>query len=124
MMNTNLTSTDNDNALQLARAWLQAFNQENWEALKAHLHTDIVFTQRTHNTVDKGFEDVFSSFYDWRAGHTELNGEMIGGFGTEDRAVLEVHWRGTTWNGEPMDFYACLLFRTMEGTFVEITDYY
>src|SRR5262249_50462535 len=100
-MPTNLPSVDDEDALKLARAWLQAFNQQNWEVLKAHVHSDIVFTQRTHDTVDKGFAAVFSSFYDWRLGHTELTGQMIGGFGDRDRAALEVHWMGTTRSGEP-----------------------
>jgi ketosteroid isomerase-like protein len=127
-MPTRLTPMDDEvlaeDALKFARAWLQAFNQQNWEALKAHLHPDIVFTQRNHNSVDKGFADVFTSFYDWRALHTELKGQVISEFGEGNRAALEVHWVGTTRNGETVDFYACLLFRTMEGKLVEITDYY
>jgi hypothetical protein len=89
--------------LNLASAWLQAFNQENWGAFTSRLHPEIVFTQRTHHTVDTGLEEVFTSLNDRRGVDTNLHGQIIGGFGSENRAVLEVHWTGLR-NGEVVDF--------------------
>jgi hypothetical protein len=74
-------------ALNLASAWLQAFNQENWGAFTSRLHPEIVFTQRTHHTVDTGLEEVFTSLNDRRGVDTNLHGQIIGGFGSENRAV-------------------------------------
>ena len=74
--------------------------------------------------MNQGIQDVFSSFYEWRAGHTELHGHIIDEFGSEDRAALEVHWTGTKVDDEVVDFYACLLFKVRDAKLIEIVDYY
>jgi hypothetical protein len=110
--------------LEVARDWLEAFNRGDWEIFNAQLHPKVIFTQRKISSVDHGVEDVFSSFQDWRAGHSDLNGHIIDGFEHGDRAVLEVHWMGTKVNGEAVDFYACLLFKARDEKLIEIVDYY
>lgn len=110
--------------LETASIWLEAFNPEQCGTFKAQLHSKVVFTQRDNGRVNEGAEEVCSSFYNWRAGHTQLHGHIIDRFGSGERAVLEVHWTGTNMNGEAVDFYACLLFRSRDGKFIEIVDYY
>src|SRR5262245_6866466 len=111
-------------ALESARTWLEVFNQGDWEKFRAQLHPEVVFTQRTIGRVNQGVQDVFSSFYNWRADHTELYGHTTDGFGSSVRAALEVHWTGMKVDGEAVDFYACLLFRAQDGELIEIIDYY
>lgn len=108
----------------LARVWLEAFNEEDWEKFKAQLHPEITFTQRAIGSVNQTVNEVFTSFHDWRALYASLHGHITDGFGNEHRAVLEVHWTGTKLDGETSDFYACLLFKMQDEKLIEIVDIY
>jgi ketosteroid isomerase-like protein len=114
-----------DGALEVVRAWLEAFNDGDREAFARRLRPDATFHQRATGQSDAGAADVADAYFAWRARFVGLHGRIVDGFGRGDRAALEVEWTGIHREPErPVRFTVCFLFTVAGAQIAEIVDHY
>lgn len=116
-------------ALDLVRRWIDAFNREDWEAWGRLLAPEATFTF-AHDLPDagatrRGREALVAGDQGWRSSFSKFNGEIVDGFSSRDRVAVQMWWSGiAASNDNPIGFAACFLITVEDDQITRIVDFY
>jgi steroid delta-isomerase-like uncharacterized protein len=78
-----------------AKAGIVAYNDKNWDALKAVVTSDVTYDEvATHRKV-QGVDQVLELFKGWAAALPDSKATFGNAYVSGDKVVLEITWRGT-----------------------------
>ena len=113
--------------IEIAKAWISAYNAKDWNALNDVSAPDIVYDEVGTQRVIRGRSDYLSASKGWASAFPDSAATFGGSQASGDTAVLEVTWRGThtgslqTPTGsvpathKPIEIRACLVVAVAEG---------
>jgi steroid delta-isomerase-like uncharacterized protein len=80
--------------IEIAKGWVEAYNQQDWDAVIASNTTDMVYEEvATHRTV-RGSQDYVALLKGWLSAFPDSHGSFNGAFVSGNTVILEVTWRG------------------------------
>jgi len=83
------------NVLEIAKASITAFNEKNWDKMKALLAADAIYDEKATQRRIQGSDQIIQALQGWVAAFPDANGTFVREFATEDTAILELVWKGT-----------------------------
>jgi steroid delta-isomerase-like uncharacterized protein len=78
-----------------AKAPILAYNDKNWDAVKAAITSDFVYDEVATNRKAKGLDEVFALWQGWAGTFPDSKATIDNAFVSGDKVVLEITWRGT-----------------------------
>lgn len=78
-----------------AKAPVMAYNEKNWEGVKASVTADVVYDEVATGRKVRGLEDVLALWKGWAAAFPDSKASFDATHVSGDKVVLEVTWRGT-----------------------------
>ena len=82
-------------AIQVARRGVEAFNAADWGALSADLTTDSVYEEPATGRRLGGIEEILAADKGWKAAFPDAKGTITNELACGNTAVLEITWQGT-----------------------------
>jgi len=121
--------TETDDALALARAFIDAGNRGDRAGAKALLAENVMQTLPLENEVRTGPEAAVENLWEYRNTFPDLRMDVTDGFGTGDRAAVQFTATGTyepyTYgpNAKQITWRGCTIVRAQAGKITEIDVY-
>jgi steroid delta-isomerase-like uncharacterized protein len=84
-----------DEIVKLARKQIDAFNNGDWEQLRASLAADSLYDELGTQRKIEGPEMIVELFKGWKKAFPDAVGTVTSGVASGDKAALEVTWKGT-----------------------------
>ncbi len=81
--------------VELAKAPTLAYNDKNWEAVKAAITPDFVYDEVATNRKVQGVEQVLAVWKGWAAAFPDSKASFDSAYTSGNKVVLELTWRGT-----------------------------
>jgi steroid delta-isomerase-like uncharacterized protein len=81
--------------VKLARKQIDAFNNGDWEQLRASLATDSLYDELGTQRKIEGPEKIVELFKAWKTAFPDAVGSVTSAMASGNRAALEVTWKGT-----------------------------
>lgn len=82
-------------ALEIAKASITAFNQKDWNRMRALYAPDAVYDEKaTHRSI-QGPAQIIEGLQIWTTAFPDAKGTIVREFAAGDIAVLELLWTGT-----------------------------
>ncbi len=82
-------------AIDVARAWVRAYNAKDWDALDRAITPDFVYDEVGTQRVIRGRADYLAASKGWAQAFPDSQGEFGPSYASGDKASPEVRWRGT-----------------------------
>ena len=79
----------------LARQGIEAFNQGDWDLIRARYAPGFVYDEIGTGVHLEGADDVIGGLQAWKTALPDVTGEIVNVLVEGDTAVLELVWRGT-----------------------------
>jgi len=86
---------ENRDLASLARAQVESFNTNDWDAVRASMLTDVVYDERATGRIMQGPEAIIESMKGWKTFNSDVTGTISNIHVSGDTAVVEVTWEGT-----------------------------
>ena len=86
---------ENRDLASLARAQVESFNTNDWEAVRASMLVDVVYDERATGRVMQGPEAIIEAMKGWKTFNSDVTGTISNIHVSGDTAVVEVTWEGT-----------------------------
>jgi len=83
------------NVLEIAKASITAFNEKDWDKMRALLAADAIYDEKATQRRIQGSDQIIQALQGWTAAFPDANGTFVREFATEDTAILELIWKGT-----------------------------
>jgi steroid delta-isomerase-like uncharacterized protein len=81
--------------VDVAREQIQAYNDKNWDKVRAGAAKDLVYEEvPTHRTV-RGVDDVLDTWKGWAAAFPDSRATLVSETGAGNTATVEMKWTGT-----------------------------
>ena len=115
---------------QLARESIEAFNRDDWTAIRELTGPGYVYEETGTNRRFEGEDDMIRALQEWKTAFADATGEVVGIVVDGDTSVVDLVWRGTqtgplaTGAGElppshrPFEVRACMWQRWSGGKLV------
>lgn len=81
--------------LEIAKASIAAFNQKDWNSLKALYSPDAVYDEKATHRRIQGPDQIIEGLRMWTTAFPDANGTIVRELAAGDLAVLELVWNGT-----------------------------
>jgi steroid delta-isomerase-like uncharacterized protein len=81
--------------IDTAKALTVAYNDKNWEAMKAGVTPDLVYDEVATGRKLQGVDQVLPAWQGWAAAFPDSKGTIDNAYASGDKVVQEVTWRGT-----------------------------
>lgn len=78
-----------------AKAPTLAYNEKNWDAVKASITPDFVYDEVATNRKVQGLDQVLALWQGWAAVFPDSKATFDNAYVSGDKVVLELTWRGT-----------------------------
>lgn len=113
-----MTSTAAPDPVRCAAAGVAAFNNGDWEALRASVAPGVQYDETATGLRLTGADELVAHLSAWHAAAPDCRGEIVRTVAQDDVAVLEIVWRGTQTgplrtpageiapSGRPFEFWA------------------
>jgi steroid delta-isomerase-like uncharacterized protein len=107
--------------IDAAKASVLAFNDKDWDAVRASVARDLVYDEVATNRKAEGIDQVIPLWQGWAAAFPDAKATFHNALATDNTVVLEVSWRGThkgplqmpegsiEATGNPIDVRACFV---------------
>ncbi len=79
----------------VAKASISAYNDKNWEKVRATLTADCLYDEVATNRKAKGIDEVLAIWQGWAKALPDSKATFGNQFVTDNTVVLEITWRGT-----------------------------
>ena len=86
---------ENRDLASLARAQVESFNTNDWDAVRASMLADVVYDERATGRIMQGPEAIIESMKGWKTFNSDGTGTISNIHVSGDTAVVEVTWEGT-----------------------------
>jgi steroid delta-isomerase-like uncharacterized protein len=86
--------TEQEN-IQVARAFLEAFNAGDWARVKASLVPDSVYEELGTQRRIEGSDAIMEAYRGWKTAMPDARGNVRNAFSGGNSVALEVVWEGT-----------------------------
>ena len=86
---------ENRDLASLARAQVESFNTNDWEAVRASMLADVVYDERATGRIMQGPEAIIEAMKGWKTFNSDVTGTISNIHVSGDTAVVEVTWEGT-----------------------------
>ena len=86
---------ENRDLASLARAQVESFNTNDWDAVRASMLADVVYDERATGRIMQGPEAIIESMKGWKTFNSDVTGTISNIHVSGDTAVVEVTWEGT-----------------------------
>ncbi len=83
------------NALEIAKSSITAFNDKDWNRMKALYASDAVYDEKATNRRIQGPQQIIDGLQMWATAFPDANGTIVRELVIGDVAVLELLWTGT-----------------------------
>ena len=123
-------------AIEQAKLSVKAYNEKNWEEVKASLTSDAVYDEvATHRRLE-GTNEILSAWKGWAAAFPDSQASFDDAIVSDDRVVLELRWRGThngplnlpsgqiAPTGKKIDVRACQIVELKNGRTRSVRHYF
>jgi len=81
--------------LEIAKASITAFNQKDWNRMKALYASDAVYDEKATNRRIQGPDQIVEGLQIWATAFPDAKGTIVSELTVGDIAVLELMWTGT-----------------------------
>jgi len=81
--------------LEIAKASITAFNQQDWNRMKALYASDAVYDEKATNRRIQGPDQIIEGLKMWTTAFPDAKGTIVRELTAGDVAVLEIVWTGT-----------------------------
>ena len=78
-----------------AKALVLAYNDKNWDAMKAGVTTDFTYDEIATQRKVKGVDQALPLWQGWATAFPDSKGTIHNAFASDSTVVLEVTWEGT-----------------------------
>ena len=78
-----------------AKAPILAYNDKDWDAVKAAITPDFVYDEVATSRKAQGLDEVFALWQGWAASFPDSKGTIDNALVSGDKVILEITWRGT-----------------------------
>jgi steroid delta-isomerase-like uncharacterized protein len=78
-----------------AKAPTLAYNNKNWDAVKASITPDFIYDEVATGRKVQGLDQVLAVWQGWAAAFPDSKGSIDNAYASGDHVVLEITWRGT-----------------------------
>lgn len=131
-----MTTVDVQQAVQVARENIEAFNAGDWQRARATLAAGVVMDEVATNRLVEGADEAVELLRGWKQAFSDARGTVTNAFGTEDTAVLEVTYEGThdgsletpqgsiPPSGKTATVRGVMVVRVADGKIVEAREYF
>ena len=85
---------ENRDLASLARAQVESFNTNDWDAVRASMLADVVYDERATGRIMQGPEAIIESMKGWKTFNSDVTGTISNIHVSGDTAVVEVMWEG------------------------------
>jgi steroid delta-isomerase-like uncharacterized protein len=121
-----------EDAIHVARKWLEAMNQHDLDRMDLLVWKDAVGEEVASPPPAVGHEEIAKSYRELFEGFPDCKVEILNIFSGQDQVVAEVRWngtnladfRGTPATGKLVDIRIAYIFRVEKGKIRRITEYY
>ena len=86
---------ENRDLASLARAQVESFNTNDWDAVRASMLAAVVYDERATGRIMQGPEAIIESMKGWKTFNSDVTGTISNIHVSGDTAVVEVTWEGT-----------------------------
>ena len=86
---------ENRDLASLARAQVESFNTNDWDAVRASMLADVVYDERATGRIMQGPEAIIESMKGWKTFNSDVTRTISNIHVSGDTAVVEVTWEGT-----------------------------
>jgi len=86
--------------IETAKAATIAYNEKNWDRVKAVLAPDAVYDEKATHRRIQGIGEILDAWKGWATAIPDSKATFLGEHASGDTAVLEVVWRGV--HGGPL----------------------
>jgi steroid delta-isomerase-like uncharacterized protein len=112
--------------IDTAKAPTLAFNEKNWDAVRASVSTDFVYDEVATNRKVEGVDQVIPLWQGWAAAFPDAKATFHRELVSANTVVLEISWRGThkgslqtpagpiAATGKRIDVRACMIVDVVE----------
>jgi steroid delta-isomerase-like uncharacterized protein len=119
-------------AIQIARKWLEAMNARDVERMGSLCWEDAVGDEVASPPPAMGRDQISKSYRELFEGFPDCKAEILNIFSGQDQVLAEVRWtgtnqadfRGTPATGKFVDIRIAYIFRVEKGKIRTITEYY
>jgi steroid delta-isomerase-like uncharacterized protein len=94
-MPTSSTLVSPQQLIDAAKAPLLAFNEKDWDAVRASITEDFVYDEVSTGRRSRGREETVSLWQSWAQAFPDARATFDKELATGDTVVVEVTWRGT-----------------------------
>ena len=81
--------------LEIAKASITAFNEKNWNKMKALYASDAVYDEKATHRRIQGPDQIIEALRMWTTAFPDAKGTIVRELAVGDLAVLELVWNGT-----------------------------
>ncbi|HXX36385.1 MAG TPA: ester cyclase [Thermodesulfobacteriota bacterium] len=121
-----------DEAIHIARKWLEAMNAQDVERMSSLCGEDAVGEEVASPPPAMGRDQIAKSYRELFEGFPDCKAEILNLFSGQDQVLAEVRWsgtnradfRGTPATGRFVDIRIAYIFRVEKGRIRKITEYY
>lgn len=83
------------NVLEVAKASITAFNEKNWDKMRALLAADAIYDEKATHRRIQGSDQIIQALQGWAEAFPDAKGTFVREFAAGDTAVVELVWKGT-----------------------------
>ena len=94
-MSAQSTMISQQQLVDAAKAPMIAFNEKNWDKVRASVTSDFVYDEVGTNRKVQGVDQVISLWQGWATAFPDAKASFQRAFPTDGAVVLEVTWQGT-----------------------------
>ena len=87
-------STDAEN-IDIAKQGIEAFNNGDWDAVKAAFTADATYNEMGTGRVITGTDGIVEALQGWKTAFPDVTGTVTNAFASGDQVSLEISWKGT-----------------------------
>ena len=123
-------------AIDVLKENLKAFNDGDFFQLAATLADDVIYVESPTQRRTEGKEATVEIFRAWKDSFADVEGTINNIFGSGDKAVAEVTWKGTHTgdmegsggtipaSGQKIEVPGCIFVSTSDGVITESSQYF
>jgi steroid delta-isomerase-like uncharacterized protein len=125
-----------DQLINIAKAQIIAYNEKDWDKVRASTTTDLVYDEAaTHRKVE-GIDQVLEVWQGWAAALPDSQGTIHNAFVSDDKVIIELTWRGSQTGpmqtpdgeipatGKSIEMRACQIIEIEDGKVKSIRQYF
>jgi steroid delta-isomerase-like uncharacterized protein len=83
------------NVLEIAKASITAFNEKDWNKMRALLAPDAMYDEKATHRRIQGSDQIIQALQGWADAFPDAEGTFVREFAAGDTAVFELIWKGT-----------------------------